>query len=688
MSRRSTRRDRQVRPGLEGLEPRALLAMLPIRIGIADPFGKFAAVPNLQASLDVASDRLSNLVPVANGSTAGVEVTLKPTTRPGPVKPTLPIYFPRGGWRETTSSQSVRNQNIGTLDIDVDPNYLTSKAYVGASASVPADKLDFATLAMRAVLQGLAYYGLASSSSLNLPDDPRGNDQPMGSPFDKYLVRESNGSVAFTGPRATEIHGGPIPILVTGQSMLATFDDPATTTDVFSYYNDFPDTIMRPTIPTGQRFNPTNLDAAVLQDVGLKSYSLITDDAVKRESEGEFTVSAVVGGPFDFESLEIHTEGRTATEGLDFDKLDQSFNLTTETGAVAEFTIPIRPDNLAEGPEVFDVVLARGSTVVDRITLTIGSTAGDFDGDGATDTGVYQPGLSSFFLRGTGGTNQSFTFGQGRRFGGDPVPIVGDFDGDGKADRGVYQPGPSSYFIQQSTAGNQLITFGQGRLYGGDPVPIVGDFDGDGKDDLGVYQPETSGFFVRQTRDSNRAFLFGQGRLYGGDPIPVVGDFDGDGKADPGVYQPDTSGFFLRRSQAGDVASTFGQGRLSGGNPTPVIGDFDSDGLADLGIFQPKLAQFFLLESTRGPELIAYGRGRAFGGDPIPVIGDFDGDGRTDLGVYETSTSTFFLRNSGSRTTTFSFGQGRLYGGDPAPLIPSPGALALLPIYRITKRRI
>ena len=676
-----------IRPEVESLEGRALMAMMPIVIGISDPFNRFAGIPNLQASIDMASATLSNLVPVPNGSTAGVEVTLEPTTRPGPVKPTLPVQFPRDGWRETEMPRDIRNGGVGTLKIAVSPAFLSSEAYVGTSSSVPSDKLDFVTLAMRAVLQGMSYYGLAANSNLNFPREDNGNGDTIGSPFDKYLVRQSDGSIAFTGPRAMEIRGGPLPVSLQGDSLPATFSDTTKSVSVYSYNNNFADSIMRPEIPKGARFNPTNLDAAVLQDVGLQPYSLLTGDAVKPESGGAFTVSAVVGGPY-FEDDEVHvrTEGRTAVADQDFTPVDDFFRF--ENGSVVEFSIPILADELAEGPEVFDVVLERGGTVFARITLTIGATAGDFDGDGITDTGVYQPGLSSFFLRGSGGTNQVFTFGQGRAFGGDPVPIVGDFDGDGRADRGVYQPGPSSFFIQQTTAGNQLFTFGQGRLYGGDPVPIVGDFDGDGKDDLGVYQPGLSGFFVRQTQAGNRAFLFGQGRLFGGDPIPVVADFDGDGKADPGVYQPDTSGFFLRRSTAGDVASIFGQGRLYGGNPVPVVGDFDTDGRADLGVYQPRTSSFFLNQTTRGPETLSFGQGRAFGGDPIPVVGDFDGDGRTDLGVYERSTSTYFFRNTGSRNAFFSFGQGTRFGGDPVPLIPTPGALALIPGYRITKRRI
>ncbi len=138
-------------------------------------------------------------------------------------------------------------------------------------------------------------------------------------------------------------------------------------------------------------------------------------------------------------------------------------------------------------------------------------------------------------------------------------PTLDDFDGDGKTDLGVYQPGASFYTLQTSSSGNRKVTFGQGRLYGGDPIPVTGDFDGDGQTDYGVYQPSDSKFTLQTSSSGNWLRQFGQGRLYGGDPIPVTGDFNGDGRSDVGVFQPGDS-YFTLMTDTGNLLFQFGQG--------------------------------------------------------------------------------------------------------------------------------
>ena len=296
------------------------------------------------------------------------------------------------------------------------------------------------------------------------------------------------------------------------------------------------------------------------------------------------------------------------------------------------------------------------------------STGNDFDGDGKSDFGVFQPSTSTFFFNQTKAGTKAVAFGQGTKAGGNPVPFAGDFDGDGRTDFGVFQPSTSTFYFNQTTAGTKAVPFGQGTNGGGNPVPFVGDFDGDGKADFGVFQPSTSTFYFKQSTAGTKAVAFGQGKLAGGNPVPFVGDFDGDGKSDFGVFQPSTSTFSFNRSTAGTRTVAFGQGTKGGGNPVPFVGDFDGDGKSDFGVFQPSTSTFYFNQTTAGTRAVPFGQGRNAGGNPTPIVGDFDGDGRSDFGVFQPSTSTFSFNQSSAGTKSVAFGQGQNGGGNPLPI--------------------
>jgi len=179
---------------------------------------------------------------------------------------------------------------------------------------------------------------------------------------------------------------------------------------------------------------------------------------------------------------------------------------------------------------------------------------GDFDGDGITDFGCYDPdGVNSngvwvappgswYIMQSSKGLRtESFGYAG-------TVPLVGDFDGDGITDFGCYDPDgvygngvwvapPGSWYIMQSTKGFRTETFG----YAG-TIPIVGDFDGDGTTDFGCYDPAgliaggvqivpPGSWYIMQSTKGFRRETFG----YAGTE-PIVGDFDGDGTADFGCY--------------------------------------------------------------------------------------------------------------------------------------------------------
>src|SRR5207248_2311069 len=100
---------------------------------------------------------------------------------------------------------------------------------------------------------------------------------------------------------------------------------------------------------------------------------------------------------------------------------------------------------------------------------------GDFDGDGKTDTAIYDQTQSQFFILHSGGGAKTPQFGNPAHTN---VPVAGDFDGDGKADTAIYDQTSSQFFVLLSSGGAKTPQFGNPAHTN---VPVTGDFDGDGK---------------------------------------------------------------------------------------------------------------------------------------------------------------------------------------------------------------
>jgi uncharacterized repeat protein (TIGR01451 family) len=149
--------------------------------------------------------------------------------------------------------------------------------------------------------------------------------------------------------------------------------------------------------------------------------------------------------------------------------------------------------------------------------------AGDWNGDGVDQVGVFRPSSAFFYI-----DNGDFSFGTGDKSGqfganGD-IPIVGNWDGIGGDDKvGVFRPSSGYFYIDNGNlswdAGDKSGQFGAN----GD-IPIVGDWDGDGVDQIGVFRPSIGNFFL-----DNGDLSWGTGDVYGkfgtnGD-IPIVGNW-------------------------------------------------------------------------------------------------------------------------------------------------------------------
>jgi protocatechuate 3,4-dioxygenase beta subunit len=136
------------------------------------------------------------------------------------------------------------------------------------------------------------------------------------------------------------------------------------------------------------------------------------------------------------------------------------------------------------------------------------------------------------------------------------VPVAGDFNGDGVTNVGLFRDG--SWYLDVDGSGQwSAADVYVGQLGAKGDVPVVGDFNGDGVDDLGVYRDglwrlDSDGDRTLTARD--KVFELG-----GPNDRPVVGDFNGDGVDEIGIYRdapaPNQQTSRPTDAPAGDVAA-------------------------------------------------------------------------------------------------------------------------------------
>ncbi|MBI1903091.1 MAG: fibrinogen-binding protein [Planctomycetia bacterium] len=251
------------------------------------------------------------------------------------------------------------------------------------------------------------------------------------------------------------------------------------------------------------------------------------------------------------------------------------------------------------------------------------------------------------------------------------IPVSGDFDGDGASEVGVYYRG--EFFLDLN--GNGIWDEGDlwAKLGTERDQPVVGDWDGDGKIDIGIFGPEwpndhravmaepglpdrdnvvtgakknpppkeweaTSGFRImrRASTGEARSDVIDHVFYYGGaGDIGVVGDWNGDGIATIGIFNDGTwilddngDGRWL----PGETLIQFG----SAGD-LPVVGDWNGDGIDDVGVYRDGA---WTLDTNGNRTLDGQDQVKHLGGaGDLPIVGDWDGDGIDDLGAYRDAQS-------------------------------------------------
>ena len=151
--------------------------------------------------------------------------------------------------------------------------------------------------------------------------------------------------------------------------------------------------------------------------------------------------------------------------------------------------------------------------------------AGDWNGDGTSEVGVYRPSAGAFYLRAADGTHAVALLGDS-----DDLPVTGDWNGDRVTDVGVFDQSTATFGLRVVDAKGQVWTASV-QLGAAWDLPVTGDWDGNGVGDLGVWTPATATFVQSRTRTD------GTGRL-AADHEPADGRHDHQVRPPPPLNGP------------------------------------------------------------------------------------------------------------------------------------------------------
>jgi len=200
----------------------------------------------------------------------------------------------------------------------------------------------------------------------------------------------------------------------------------------------------------------------------------------------------------------------------------------------------------------------------------------------------------------------------------DGIPVAGDFDGDGRDELGIFVDG--QWFIDLNGNGkwdSEDLWIGLGSR--GDQ-PVVGDWDGDGKSDIGIFGQEWESDPPRIARDP-------------GLPDPANTNRDRPKNLPPNDLLAATAQRVMKRTEDGQLRADVIDHVFRFGAPSDqaIVGDWNGDGIDSLGVFRD--GRWLLDIDGNGrwnSEDVLTEFGQA--GD-VSVVGDWNGDGIDDLGI-------------------------------------------------------
>jgi autotransporter-associated beta strand protein len=180
------------------------------------------------------------------------------------------------------------------------------------------------------------------------------------------------------------------------------------------------------------------------------------------------------------------------------------------------------------------------------------------------------------------------------------IAVTGDWNGDGVTTVGAYDPTTEIWHLRNE---NSPGAADAGEFKFGLPgaMPVTGDWDGSGHTGVGVYDPNTFTWYLT-TDDAQGAPVTAQFQFGGQGLISVTGDWDGSGHTGIGVYDPATGTWYLR-NEVGPGPDDAGQFVFTGPGFQPVAGDWQGSGHTGIGLYDPATATWYLRnEVGPGPD--------------------------------------------------------------------------------------